>query len=350
MNFNLETFHKFDFTDSQITSHNIYVWQSEKLLPNFNLQGSFERKQHEGCMFWSLWFKQFESPSDMNIIDFTENKISFLDICSEGELFLVKIVVETNNDAKEIAFRCREIRQEYYRYKGMSYRNLYGTAEYQKSIDGQSYVLDEKHFVQKEEHSLPDGYSIETELYQDITQYAFKARLQKCTLKKSGIAIYEYMCTYYHGARFKDFIHHSNGRRYFPFHEDLYGISYLDIDSLEAYHYVPEGYTHDYSYPCGESFIVTDIHYDKNTDMIAYGGCYWAGPSGVMVGDFSEPLNFKPQLFDVGKIADPDNEGYEIDFKQWQDSRLVVTVEGEEKSISVEEIIDLIRRRYPCAQ
>lgn len=37
---------------------------------------------------------------------------------------------------------------------------------------------------------------------------------------------------------------------------------------------------------------------------------------------------------------DLDSEGYDIDFKQWQDGRLVVTVEGEEKSISVEEIID----------
>lgn len=112
--------------------------------------------------------------------------------------------------------------------------------DYQKFIDGQRYVLNEKYFVNKEEISLPDGYSVETALYNDSTQYTFKARLQKCILKKSGKAIYEYLCTYYHGARFKGFILHSNGRRYFPFHVDLYGISYLDIDSLGAYHYVPE--------------------------------------------------------------------------------------------------------------
>lgn len=57
-----------------------------------------------------------------------------------------------------------------------------------------------------------------------------------------------------------------------------------------------------------------------------------------MVGDFSEPQKFAPKLFDVGKILDPDSEGYEIDFKQWKDSQLVVTVEGEDKYISVEEI------------
>ena len=342
MNFDLETFHKFDFTGSEITSHNVYAGQSEK--PLFNLQGSFEEEQYESCKFWSLWFKQIESPDDVNNTDLTGNRIRFLDICPEGEFLLVKMMVGAGSDAKEVVFRCREIRPEYCRYKGMSYRNLYNTEAYRNTIEGQRYVLDEKYFVRKEEHSLSDGYLAETALYQDITQNTFRARLQRCILKKSGKAIYEYLCTYNHGARFKDFVHHSNGRRYFPFHVDLYGISYLDIDSLETYHYVPEGYTHDFSYPCGESFIVTDIHYDKNTDLIAYGGCYWAGPSDVMVGDFSEPLNFDPILFDIGKIMDPESEGYEIDFKQWQDNRLVVTVEGEERNISVEEIFGFFKK------
>lgn len=232
------------------------------------------------------------------------------------------------------------------KYKGMSYRNIYGTAAYQEFIDSQRYVLDEKYCTEKEEFVLPDGYSIETALYQDSTQRAINACLQKCFLKKSGKTIYEYLCTYDHSTCFKDFILHSNGRRYLPFHVDLYGISYLDMDSLEAYHYVPEGYDHDFSYPCGESFIVTDIHYDKNTDRIAYGGCYWGGPYGVMVGDFTEPLHFDPRLFDIRKIVDPDHEGHAIDFKQWQDSHLVVTVEGDEKKIPVEEIEKGIRNIF----
>ena len=220
----------------------------------------------------------------------------------------------------------------------MSYQNLYGTEEYQKRIDAQKYVLDERYFIEKEEFSLPDGYSIEVAAYSDSIKNTLKAYLQKCILKKSGKPIYEYLCTYDHSVRFRDFIVHSNGKRYFPFHEDLYGISYLDMDSLEAYHYVPEGYAHDFSYLCGESFIVTDIHYDKNTDLIAYGGCYWGGPYGVMVGDFTNPLNFDPRLFDICKIVDPDYEGYDIQFKQWQGDRLVVTVEGEEKDITIDEI------------
>ena len=336
MNFNLETFHKFDFTDSQITEHRIYPHQSVSSFSQFNLQGSFGKKQFEDCKFWRLGFKPFENLNEINIPDLTGNKINFLDIYPEGELFLVKMNVEASDALREITFRCKSVSSDYYRYKGMSYRNLYGTKEYQKVIDEQRYVLNEKYFVEREELSLPDGYSIETMLYEDLT---LRSCLQKCILKKSDTVIYEYLCAYDHGARFKDFIFHSNGRRYFPFHVDLYGISYLDIDSLEVYNYVPEGYTHDFSYLCGESFIVTDIHYDRTTDLIAYGGCYWAGPSDVMVGDFSDPLNFAPKLFDIGKIVDPDSEGYDIDFRQWQDGMLVVTVEGEEKSISVEEII-----------
>ena len=230
-----------------------------------------------------------------------------------------------------------------YKYKGMSYRNMYGTAEYEEFIDRQRYVLDEKYCTEKEEFVLPDGYSIETALYQDSTQHAMNACLQKCILKKSGKTIYEYLCAYNHSTYFNDFILHSNGRRYLPFHVDLYGISYLDIDSLEAYHYIPQGYYHDFSYPCGESFIVTDIHYDKNTDLIAYGGCYWGAPYSVMVGDFTNPLSFDPSLFDIGIIADPDRKGHSIDFKQWQDSHLVVTVAGEERKIPVEKIIKAIR-------
>ena len=343
MNFDLETFHKFDFTDSRIIVHNIYAERFGKALEDFYFEGSFEKNQYEGCKFWSLWFEKFEGQDGVDIADLTGNKICFLDISPEGELFLVKMIVGMDSDTKEISFRCREVRADYYRYKGMSYRNLYGTEEYQKSVDRQRYVLDKEYFVRKEEFSLPDGYSMETVLYGDSDRYISKAGLQKCSLKKSDKTIYEYLCTYNHGARFKDFILHSNGRRYFPFHVDLYGISYLDIDSLEAYNYVPEGYNHDFSRLLGESFIVTDIHYDKKTDLIAYGGCYWAGPYNVMVGDFSDPLNFAPWLFDVGKIVDPESEGYEVDFKQWNESQLVVTVEGEEKCISIEKILKVVK-------
>ncbi|MBQ2802274.1 MAG: hypothetical protein IJF07_00030 [Lachnospiraceae bacterium] len=33
-------------------------------------------------------------------------------------------------------------------------------------------------------------------------------------------------------------------------------------------------YDNDYESVCGESFIITDIHYDPVTNLIAYGGCF----------------------------------------------------------------------------
>ena len=61
MKFELETFHKFDFTGSQIIAHNIYAEQFQNALADFNLEGNFEKNQYEGCKFWSLWFKQFQN-------------------------------------------------------------------------------------------------------------------------------------------------------------------------------------------------------------------------------------------------------------------------------------------------
>ena len=78
MNFDLETFHKFDFTGSQITSHNVYAGHYEKPFSDLNLQGDFEKEQYESCKFWSLWFKQFENLSNVNITDLAGNRISFL--------------------------------------------------------------------------------------------------------------------------------------------------------------------------------------------------------------------------------------------------------------------------------
>ena len=39
----------------------------------------------------------------------------------------------------------------------------------------------------------------------------------------------------------------------------------------------------------------------------------------------------------------PDSEGYGVNFKQLQDWQLVVTVENDEKNISIEEIIKAIK-------
>lgn len=215
-----------------------------------------------------------------------------------------------------------------------SYKNIYGSETYNEFVDIRRYVIDDKFLIETENYDLSDGFLLECDVYVDMEQ---GIDAKKITLKNADRIIYEYYCFYDHNFIFKDIIHHKNGHRYYPFHIDLYGISYLDVDTLEIYNYIPEGY------PDSESFIIMDIHYDKKSNLIAYGGCYWACPYDVMVGDFSDPLNFNPYLISIRDIF---NCKYNIYFKEWKDNRLyVICKDGDsktEKSLSVDELKEKI--------
>ncbi|MDE7364953.1 MAG: hypothetical protein K2N27_08770 [Ruminococcus sp.] len=257
----------------------------------------------------------------------------------------------------DLTFCCDTIHMSIEKYKGFSYRNMYDTDEYRKSIEKIMYAEDEKYFCEEKEYELSDGYSVNYKSYVDDYEnengtLITRASLLKCSLKKSGNILYECYKNSHMSKPFSEFIYHSNGHRYHPFKVDLYGISYIDVDTLEVYNYIPEGYEHDYSYPCGESFIITDIHYDRESNLIAYGGCYWAGPYYVVVGDFSNPLAFNPHLVKLYDIFDiyEDEEIYldDVDFIEWKNGRLYVKCYYEsftkEESISIEELKDMINK------
>ncbi|MDE5861246.1 MAG: hypothetical protein K2H28_03540 [Ruminococcus sp.] len=226
-----------------------------------------------------------------------------------------------------------------------SYKNIYDTKKYNEFIESKRYVIDDKFLSETENYELPDDFSLEISTYEEERQsksHKVFISAQKVTLKNADSTIYEYYCYYDHTRPFTEIIHHKNGHRYYPFHIDLYGISFLDVDTLEVYNYIPEGYEHDDKYRCGESFIVTDIHYDKESNLIAYGGCYWACPCEVMVGDFSEPMNFNPHLISLHDVLDPEYNYDDIDFKEWKNKMLYVLCDEEEKSLSVEELKEKI--------
>ncbi|MDE6780432.1 MAG: hypothetical protein K2J40_03110 [Ruminococcus sp.] len=228
---------------------------------------------------------------------------------------------------------------------GFSYKNVYGTDEYNRFIDKQRYVTDDRFLSETEIYELSDGFSLEISTYEEERQsksHTVFIAVQKAALKNADSTIYEYYCFYDHTRPFTEIIHHKNGHRYYPFHIDLYGISFLDVDTMEVYNYIPEGYEHDDKYMCGESFIITDIHYDKESNLIAYGGCYWAAPYEVMVGDFSDPLNFNPHLVSLRNILDPEYDYDDIDFKEWKNNRLYALCDSEEKSVSIEELRNMI--------
>ncbi|MDE5621252.1 MAG: hypothetical protein K2O29_08360 [Ruminococcus sp.] len=229
---------------------------------------------------------------------------------------------------------------------GFSYKNVYNNEKHKKFMDSQRYVIDDKFLSETENYELSDGFSLEINTYEEEEQRKGRTVTltiaQKVTLKNADKTVYEYYCFYDHIKPITEIIHHKNGYRYYPFHIDLYGISFLDVDTLEVYNYIPEGYEHDKEYICGESFIITDVHYDKESNLIAYGGCYWAAPYEVMVGDFSDPLDFNPHLISLYDILDPEYNYDDIDFKEWKNNRLYVLCDKEEKSLSVEELKKLI--------
>lgn len=251
------------------------------------------------------------------------------------------LIIDTNDNNGVADWIDRKVNNK------MSYKNIYGTDEYIRYIDKYMTIFDEKHLTEINSYILSDEFSLQIREYEDNRENIMFAA-NKCALieTSSQKIIYEYNEFNCHVIPITKIIHHSSGHRYYPFHVDLYGISYLDIDTMEVYNYIPEGYPHLYRAPMGESFIITDVFYDKKSDLIAYNGCYWAAPSDVMAGDFSNPLNFNPHLVSLHDILDPDYELYDdIDFKEWKNGRLYVICDcKEEKSLSAEELKDIINK------
>ena len=227
-----------------------------------------------------------------------------------------------------------------------SYKNVYNSDKHNEFIESQRYLIDDKFLDGTEDYELSDGFSVECNIYRDGEQkedyFTTTAFVNKVTIKNADKVIYQYYCCDEHIFIFNEIIYHKNGHRYYPFHVYLYGISFIDLDTMEVYNYLPEGYEHNQEYMCGESFIITDIHYDKESNLIAYGGCYWASPFEVMAGDFSDPLNFNPHLISLHDVLDPEYNYDDIDFKEWKNNRLYVLCDKEEKSLSVEELKEKI--------
>lgn len=248
----------------------------------------------------------------------------------KGREYCVEIVLDNNGSEISLDFSCGLFSASAAHYRGFDYTNVYGTPAYQEMEEENRYVFDEKYFREEVITELPDGFSLYERNYIHKEGHAIHARGSKCELRKDGKCIYAYDSCDNHHTPYKDLILHSNGHRYYPFHVNLYGISYIDVDTLEAFNYIPRGYDNQYGMPCGESFIVTKVHYDPVTDLVAYEGCYWAGPSDVMVGKLDHPLFFDPHLISINKILDPEcDEGYDVDFVSWNTDGITVKIIGE---------------------
>ena len=304
------------------------------------IEGDFNGTDKE-YSYYRLFLSRIlsELPSEQlnSLKDPKINKISFV---RDGDWYIADISFTSETEAISISPRAEHLSVSGRHYLGFDHTNICGTEEYKAWRERSSYVEADEYYMGEDETELPDGFSIYERKYSHHTDHVSYAFLKRCQLRKNGKRVYEYTSTDKHHSKvYSDFILHSNGHRYYPFHIDLYGISYIDVDTLEVYNYIPRGYDNDYGAPNGESFIIIDIHYDPATDLIAYGGCYWAGPSEVMVGDFSSPLSYDPHLLRLYDLIDPDGEEEidDIDFESWDnglslkiDCRRTVTLSIEE--------------------
>lgn len=342
--FDINIIRQHSFCGSTITDAE--VWSGGNIV----LHGEFpaEETERSGCRFFYIRFgkpEQLKEPPR----EITGSVLTAVEISEREGGYSVRLAFKLQSGTLNADFYCGDVYCTMYRYKGMSYRNLYGTEEYDRYIGEMKYVLDEKYLTERESYELPDGYTLETETYSDAEKRSrnysvVRAQLTKCALKRSGETVYEYLSAYDHLRPFTEFFVHKNGHRYFPFHIELYGISYPELDTMRVNNYIPEGRKHDYTRLFGESFIVTELHYDINSGLVAYGGCYWASTFDVMVGELADPMDFDPRLVSLHEIIDPDYELDDIDFVNWGSDTIEVKADGKPVSVGISEITERLRK------
>ncbi|MBP3568500.1 MAG: hypothetical protein J6K04_04970 [Lachnospiraceae bacterium] len=238
-----------------------------------------------------------------------------------------------------LEFLCASCHIHFLRYRGVDYTNVFGSDRYNEDRKKYLYLEDERYFEDEYEMEVEDGISLlwKNYLHKDGMKCAYMSRYY---IQKNGEIVYSYLSLDRHHIPHKKLIYHKNGHRYYPHHVDLYGISYIDVDTLEVFHYIPKGHDTDYDVCCGESFIITGVHYDANTNLVAYEGCYWAGTMDVMVGDLTNPLDFAPELISVHEIIDPEYEkADDVEFYKWKEDSLSVKLDdGEIRNIEIQRL------------
>lgn len=293
--------------------------------------------------YYNLYFSDIKDSdiADKKQKSYENTKIVAFEVSKVHSGFNICLTIDCRSDGIEsfecrqtMQFWCKDIRYDILKYRGMSYKNVYFNPQYQALFakNRQAYGKDE-YFLKESRNDLENGYVVQWDSYGECRRanndvlytHTF---IQRCCLLYKETMLFEYD-SIYDMAHVSSIIKHQNGKSYFLFKTDLYGLNVYDMKSKEVFYYVPEGYQHSYQQICGESFIITSIHYDNKTNLIAYEGCYWGGASDVMVGNFSNPMNFNPILKSIHEIIDPEYDYYDdIDFDKWEDGMLYVIVDG----------------------
>jgi len=163
--------------------------------------------------------------------------------------------------------------------------------------------------------TLEEGFTVISTAYEKIVE-VYRVLASENELRDSGgQVVYTWRNLNIDGA-FCHLFRHENGCRYLVFRRDLYGYSVYELESGREFHYIPSQ---------RETFIWTDAHYDPASGLLAVAGCFWAAPFSVIVLDFTDPLQKRPEesWLDVHEIVDPEWIIYEdIDYVGWNGDML----------------------------
>jgi hypothetical protein len=218
--------------------------------------------------------------------------------------------------------------------------NVAYTDEYKRYREEYSPVFTRGEIYETE---LPDGRHITR-----ITEYTdnenivrpyrtVASRLE--ILNRTGLKVAEFDSIYH--KEFYSFIEHKNGRNYLVFSIDLYGYSVIDLSDYRHIHYVPES-----SFSKGqETFIWTNVLYNRRNNLIAVDGCFWAGPWQTDFFDFSRPMELPfEKLCSTNDMEDQFDVGYDVIPIEWNDDG-TITLENETEQGIVRKNIDVLDYR-----
>jgi hypothetical protein len=121
-----------------------------------------------------------------------------------------------------------------------------------------------------------------------------------------------------------EYIEHSNGLDYLFYKEDLYGYSVLELSTKRVFDYYPAATFKDNI----ETFIATSVHYNRQNNIAAVEGCFWACPWDVLLLQIDNPMERFTKMVSVGELLSQNSvEHNHINFIAWEnnDIRLEVT-------------------------
>ena len=190
---------------------------------------------------------------------------------------------------------------------------------------------------------------LEGDLKRIITEYRIEYNDKKyfCSNNKvydnENLLLFEYLNLYHHPF-FCEKVLYSNGKQYIFYKIDLYGYSVFSIDTKETFDYIPKC---SFVEPFAETFIGTDIHFNKNNNVFAVGGCYWGCPIDTFLIRIDNPLEQFTHYINTHLIIEGDYDKYDdTNFVEWIENDIKLECYNIETKPYKNEMITIKEKEY----